>query len=148
MQDETQECKSVSLVIIRIEIDDLEKNTLTESSSDTTYSNFKASFHYKSPACLAKKEPKQIAEEYDKESIKQFIGKRQSQLIQIETYYFKANFMQKSSNNSNKNFDSKLKLLTSNISFSGLKKVTNGRKRIIKSFTLMSLFNYIIKSKI
>ncbi len=40
MQDETQECKSVSLVIIRIEIDDLEKNTLTESSSDTTYSNF------------------------------------------------------------------------------------------------------------
>ena len=110
MQDEIKKIKSVSLVIIRIEIDDLKKQNLddvTTIGTNTTYSNFKAAFQYKSPACLAKKELKQLKEEYDTESIEQFIGKRQSQLIKIETYYFKTSFMQKNNQSSSKDCESK-----------------------------------------
>lgn len=108
MQDEIQKRKFVSLVIIRIEIDDLGKHHLEDVGTiNTSNSNFKTSFQYKSPACLAKKELKQLTEEFDRESVEQFIGKRQTQLIQIETYHFRSSFMQKNSNNSNKHFESK-----------------------------------------
>ena len=121
MQNEFQSGKCVSLVVIRIEIDDLNQVNLNENLKNV---NFNQKFEYSSPAYLNKQEPPIIVQqkhpkitdgflnlsldENNPEAIKQFIGNRQSQLIQIETYQIKTPLMQ--NNNPNSNFQ------TSNVS--------------------------------
>ena len=115
MQNENQKGKCVSLVVIRIEIDDL-----NEKSANITNLNFNKTFTYSSSAYLNKQQRQDlIASEAfsnlnledhdDTEDIKQFIGKRQSQLIKIETYFINSPLMQKNDSNqinktSSKNF--------------------------------------------
>ena len=113
MQNESLKTNCVSLVIIRIEIDDLDQKNLNES---TTNLNLNKIFEYNSPAHLAKQELKLIKqasekfknlnlEENDPDYLKQFIGKRQSQLIQIETYHLQPKLMQKNNKNSESKFN-------------------------------------------